>query len=92
MPSSDYITTIKESSHIRYKYYGVGTKYTGTIFTVLKNKTISDNSSFYSDMKIEQVVEHLEYSITLVIFWIVWIVLVIAIVFGFYYFDNEWLE
>ena len=92
MPSSDYITTIKESSHIRYKYYGVKTKYTGTIFTVLKNKTISDNSSFYSDMKIEQVVEHLESSITLVIFWIVWIVLVIAIVFGFYYFDNEWLE
>lgn len=92
LPSSDYITTIKESSHIRYKYYGVGTKYTGTIFTVLKNKTISDNSSFYSDMKIEQVVEHLESSITLVIFWIVWIVLVIAIVFGFYYFDNEWLE
>ena len=89
LPSSDYITTIKESSHIRYKYYGVKTKYTGTIFTVLKNKTISDNSSFYSDMKIEQVVEHLESSITLVIFWIVWIVLVIAIVFGFYYFDNE---
>lgn len=92
LPSSDYITTIKESSHIRYKYYGVKTKYTGTIFTVLKNKTISDNSPFYSDMKIEQTVEYLESSITLVIFWIVWIVLVIAIVFGFYYFDNEWLE
>lgn len=92
LPSSDYITTIKESSHIRYKYYGVKTKYTGTIFTVLKNKTISDNSPFYSDMKIEQTVEHLESSITLVIFWIGWIVLVIAIVFGFYYFDNEWLE
>lgn len=92
LPSSDYITTIKESSHIRYKYYGIKTKYTGTIFTVLKNKTISDNSSFYSDMKIEQTVEHLESSITLVIFWIGWIVLVIAIVFGFYYFDNEWLE
>lgn len=92
LPSSDYITTIKESSHIRYKYYGVKTKYTGTIFTVLKDKTISDNSPFYSDMKIEQTVEHLESNITLVIFWIIWIVLVIAIVFGFYYFDNEWLE
>lgn len=92
LPSSDYITTIKESSHIRYKYYGVGTKYTGTIFTILKNKTISDNSPFYNNMNIEQVVDHLESNITLVIFWIVWIVLVIAIVFGFYYFDNEWLE
>ena len=43
-------------------------------------------------MKIKKVVEHLESSITLVIFWIIWIVLVIGVVFGFYYLDNEWLE
>ena len=33
IPGTDYIDTIKESSHIRYKYYGTGTKFTGTIFT-----------------------------------------------------------
>lgn len=45
-PSSEHIDTIKESSHVRHKYYGVGTEYTGTIFTELRDKTISDNSSF----------------------------------------------
>lgn len=29
LPSADYIDTIKESSHVRYKYYGTKTKYTG---------------------------------------------------------------
>lgn len=37
LPNTDYIDTIKESSHIRYKYYGVGTNYTGTIFTELRD-------------------------------------------------------
>ena len=45
-PSANYIDTIKESSRIRYKYYGIGTKYTGTIFADLRNQTISDNTKF----------------------------------------------
>ena len=48
-PSTEYIDTIKESSHVRHKYYGVSTEYTGTIFTELRDKTISDNSSFVSN-------------------------------------------
>ena len=39
----------KESSHVRHKYYGVDTEYIGTIFTELRDKTISDNSSFVSN-------------------------------------------
>lgn len=94
LPSTDYIDTVKESSHVRYKYYGVGTKFTGTIFTDLRDKTISNNSSFYNDMTIQETVDHLEFSGTVfvVIFWIVWAILTGVVVFGFYYIDNKWLE
>ena len=91
LPSADYIKTIKESSHVRYKYYGTKIKYTGTIFTKLKDKTISDNTSFY-ELPIEETIDMLETNSGVVIFWIVWIIIMILAVFGFYYIDNEWLE
>ena len=49
MPSQHLIDTIKESSHIRYKYYGVSTSHTGTIFTKLADESISDNTKFYEN-------------------------------------------
>lgn len=92
LPGEDYIDTIKESNHIRYKYYGTGTKYTGTIFTVLKDKTITNESKFYSNQSISEVVKRLESGAWLIVFKIFWIILTGAAVFGFYYLDNEWLE
>lgn len=92
IPGTEYIDMIKESSNIRYKYYGVNTKYTGTIFTDLRNKTISDGTSFYNDMTIQETVDHLESGIGIFIFWIVWVILIGLCVFGFYYIDNTWLE
>lgn len=92
LPSTDYIDTIKELSHIRYKYYGVGTNYTGTIFTDLRDKTISDNTQFYNSKNIEETVKQLESDGGMVIFWIFWIVLICGCVFGFYYAENKWLE
>lgn len=92
IPDTDYIDTIKESSNVRYKYYGTKTKYTGTIFTELKDKTISDNTNFYNNMNIEETVECLESGGGEIVFWILWIILIIVCVFGFYYLDNKWLE
>lgn len=92
LPSSDYIDTVKESSRIRYKYYGVETKYEGTIFTDLRDNTISDGSSFYNDMNIEETIKRLEVKGLTIVFWICWIVLICLSVYGFYYIDNEWLE
>lgn len=92
LPEEEYIDTIKESSHIRYKYYGVGLNFTGTIFTELADKTIADNSPFYENMKIDETVEYLETDFAIWLFWIIWIVLIGACVYGFYYIDNEWLE
>lgn len=92
LPDDDYIDTIKTSSHVRYKYYGVGTEYTGTIYTVLTDNTISNNTPFYNGLNIDETINHLESSVELVIFWIIWIIIMIAVVIGFYYLDNKWLE
>ena len=92
IPSTNYIDTIKESSHVRYKYYGTETKFTGTIFTKLKDKTISDNTYFYNNKNIEETVDCLESKGEEISFWIFWIILIFACVFGFYYLDNKWLE
>lgn len=92
IPSPYHIDTIKESSHIRYQYYGVGTEFTGTIFTDLRDKTISDNTNFYNAMNIEETVKHLQACSGEIIFWIFWILLIGGCVFGFFYIDNTWLE
>lgn len=92
LPDDEYIDTVKESRRIRYKYYGVGIKYTGTIFTTLKDKTISDKSVFYNNRNINETVEHLESDMPLILFRIGWILLTGLAVFGFYYLDNDWLE
>lgn len=92
IPSAHYIDTIRESSHVRYKYYGTETKFTGTIFTDLRNNTISDNTNFYNNMTVNETVEYLESNGAEIIFWIFWIILIIAGVVGFCYFENEWLE
>ena len=91
-PNSNYIDTIMESSHVRYKYYGTEVSHTGTIFTTLKDKTISDNTPFYENKNIEETVETLESDISLFLFWFFWVVVIVACVIGFYVIDNRWLE
>ena len=92
IPSAEYIETVKESSHVRYKYYATATSFKGTIFTDLRNNTISDDTKFYDDMTIDDTVENLESGIGIVIFWFAWSVLIIVCVYGFYKLDNDWLE
>ena len=91
-PSTEHIDTIKESSHVRHKYYGVDTEYIGTIFTDLRSDTITNNTPFYVNMTIEQTVKHLETGSYVIFFWIFWIILTGFCVYGFYYLDNNWLE
>ena len=92
VPGTDYIDTVMESGYVRYKYYGVGTKYTGTVFTNLRDETISDNSRFYNNLTIDQTMNHLESGAGVIAFWIGWVILIILVVFGFYYLDNRWLD
>ena len=90
-PSPDYITTQKESSHIRYKYYGTGTSYIGTIYTELKDDMIH-NAKFHNNRSISETIEDLESGWELVVFWMLWILLTGGLVIGFCYLDNKWLE
>lgn len=92
IPQREYMETIKESSKIRYKYYGCPTEYTGTIYTFLKDGTITDSSEFYVNTDIENVLKQKTSGIGLWMFWIFWVVLIGGAVFGFYYLDNRWLE
>lgn len=91
-PHSEYIETIKESSKIRYKYYGCPKEYTGSIYTFLRDGTIADNSEFYVGTDIEGALKQKTSGIGLWLFWIFWIALTAGFVFGFYYLDNRWLE
>lgn len=92
IPSSEYINTIQESKDIRYIYNGCKSEYTGTIYTFLKDGTISDFSGFYEDMDIEETLKQKTSGAGLWLFWIFWIILTGGAVFGFYYMDNKWLE
>lgn len=91
LPDVEYIDTIKQSSHVRYKYYGCKVKYTGTVFASLKNKTIN-NTKFYNKKNIEETVDYLESDTSIIFFWVIWVILIICCVYGFFYIDNEWLE
>ncbi len=90
--NDSHITTIKESSHVRYKYYGSPIKATGTIFTTLNNNDISDKNYIYEDKDIDQTHEYLESNFPLTLFWVIWILLIFGAVYGFYYLDNNWLN
>lgn len=93
-PNKNYLETIYDSfdSDIRYVYYGAETSYKGTIFTKLRDYTISNNTKFYNGKNIEETVETLQSGGRVIIFWIFWIVMICGCVFGFYYAENKWLE
>lgn len=92
IPEDEYIDMQKESSHIRYKYYGTDTEHEGTVFTKLNKGTISDKSSFYEGMTIQETVEALTSGGEEIVFWIIWILLTVFATYRFYYMDNRWLN
>lgn len=92
LPGTNYIDTVNISSHTRYVFYGVGTQYTGTIFTYLQNNTISDSTNFYNNKTIDETVEYLTSGISTIVFWILWSLLIIGCILVFYIMENKWLE
>lgn len=90
-PSSHELTIISTGSNRRNVYYGTDTDFQGTIFSNLKNDTIN-KTSFYKNRTIEETIDHLESGGELVLFWILWILLIVICVFGFYYAENRWLD
>lgn len=90
-PCYQHITTINESSKIRYVYYGAPASSTGTIYTKLGDGTISGASMYHSKTIAETLQSKLTDG-TVIAFWILWVILTGGVVFGFYYIDNTWLE
>ena len=87
----EYISTVTLSYYFREKYYGSRTSYVGTLYANLGDDTIT-HTSFHNNDSIEDTIESLESKWQLVLFWIGWIILIAACVYGFYYLDNRWLE
>lgn len=85
------IDTIKTGHNKRNIYYGKDAEVEGTLFAILANNSISD-TAFYENMSIDETVNHLESGYELLIFWIVWVLLIVAAVCGFYYLENRWLH
>lgn len=93
-PTAGHIETVKESYYIRYKYYGTPTMFKGTIFTDLRDGTISDGTDFYKNMNLDEAHEMMvsDSGLFVGMFWALWIILMIISVYGFYRLENRWLE
>lgn len=92
LPVSNHVDTIKESSRVRYVYDAVPAKHTGTIFTELKDGTISDGNHLNKNMTITETHESLQVNFEGGLFWCLWILLSGCILFGWFALKNEWLE
>lgn len=90
-PYKSHITTIKESSKIRYVYYGAPPYSIGTIYTKLSDNTITE-TDMYDSMTIAETLDSKLSDGSVIIFWVFWVLLTGCLVAGFYYIDNEWLE
>ena len=91
-PGANYIDMIQESGHVRFKYYGCNPEYIGTIYTELRNGTITDQTKFWNDRGIEQVLEDVTSQPWVFLFWVIWGIVTLAAVYLFVMLDNRWLE
>lgn len=93
LPSDSYIATIKESSKIRYKYYGTPVSHNAVAFVDLRDGTISNNKvSLNTKSTTEEILEAKQFNIWIYVFWVVWVFLTSVIIYGFCYLDNDWLN
>lgn len=93
LPPLEHIDT-QTFGNIRYIYEGSKIEYIGTLFSDLREDTISEGSDFLVDMTIDEAVEYYKNTgiIKQVLFWFVWIIICGACVYGFYSLENRWLE
>ena len=93
LPPLEHIDT-QTFGNIRYIYKGSKTEYIGTLFSDLREDTISEGSDFLADMTIDEAVEYYKNTgaINQVLFWFVWMIICGVCVYGFYSLENRWLE
>ena len=93
LPPLQHIDT-QTFGNIRYIYEGSKTEYIGTLFSNLREDTISEGSDFLANMTIDEAVEYYKQTgaIEQGLFWLVWTVICGACVYGFYSLENRWLK
>lgn len=88
---SQYIDTIYETPHVRYKYYIIPESEYGTLFTNTLDGAVT-SGQFYTGTGIEETIESLESFNPVVVFWIFWTMIVAGCVFAFYKLENKWIK
>ena len=93
LPPLEHIDT-QTFGNIRYIYEGSKTEYLGTLFSDLREDTISEGSDFLANMTIDEAVEYYKQAsvVKQVLFWLIWTIICGACVYGFYSLENRWLE
>lgn len=93
LPPLEHIDT-QTFGNIRYIYKGSKTEYIGTLFSDLRENTISEDSDFLANMTIDEAVEYYKNTRVAkqVLFWFIWIIICGVCVYGFYSLENRWLE
>ena len=68
------------------------TEHSGTMFTTIRDKKISKETPFWIEQNLASAYEHCTSSFSVLVFWIVWSIVSICTVIGFFVIDNDWLE
>ena len=93
----NYIDTIKTSSKIRFKYYGVPSSFTASIIVNTSDGTIKsfDNNTiklFVNQTPEETIIsEETSYLFWIFLFWMIWIIVIGFAIYGFMYLENNYL-
>lgn len=88
---TEYCTTIGCGYNLRYVYNRIPVKTTGTLYTNISDGKYND-AEFKKDVTIEDAQSEFLIGWYVPVFWAVWVAITIALVIGFYYIDNRWLE
>lgn len=83
----------QESYYIRYLYYTIPAEFNGCLFTNIYDKSINENK-FYHNKDIKAIInqKESESESTVIAFWVLWIVFICFVDFGYVYLDNYYLE
>lgn len=89
----DYLGTFNQSANLRYKYYGLPTKFDMTLYSVVRGGQLSENVVF-ENKTIDEVMKNAENSHTIfsIFFWLFWFVIIIFVLFIFYLSENRYLN
>lgn len=88
------IETVKESSHIRYIYYGIPKAIKCSSFVSLNKDIVNQEIYFYENRDINNLREIYlnDGKVSKILFVIGWTILTGFVIFMFYRIDNNWLE